>query len=166
MARVVVLGIGNTARGDDGAGRQAARLLRPLLPGKVEVLELDGEATAILAGLENADAAYLIDACVSGSGAPLGTLPPPGTLHRIDAAEGALPHSRSDISTHGFGLAGAVELARVLGKLPPRCIVYAIEAESFEPGAPLSAAVAAAAVLAAERIKTEIEAEEPCTTPP
>ena len=55
-----------------------------------------------------------------------------------------LPRGALGMSTHGFGLAEALELARALGQLPRRCIVYAIEGASFETGAPLSPEVAAA----------------------
>lgn len=134
--RRIVLGIGNPDRGDDGAGRRVARLLRGRLPERIEVAEHDGEATALLARLEGAAAAYLIDACASGA--------PPGTVHRFDVSAAPLPHGVFGLSTHGMGLAAAVELARALGQLPLRCIVYAIEGESFAPGAPLSLPVSAA----------------------
>ncbi len=148
-SRVIVLGIGNIERGDDGAGRAVARLLRHMLRGGVEIVEQDGEATALLSQLDGASAAYLIDACVSNA--------PPGTVHRVDANVAPLPQASSDLSTHGFGLAAAVELGRALGGLPPRTIVYAIEAESFAAGAPLSEPVAAATVIVADRIRSEIE---------
>ncbi len=147
--RTIVVGIGNIERGDDGAGRAVARLLRHMLPDSVRIVEQDGEATALLTALEGAIAAYLIDACVSNA--------PPGTVHRIDANSAPLPQASSDLSTHGFGLAAAIELARTLGKLPPRTIVYAIEAESFDVGAPLSESVAPATVIVADRIRSEIE---------
>ena len=151
MTRPVIIGIGNMERGDDAAGRQVARLLRHMLAGRADIVEQDGEATTILARLEGAKTAYLIDACMSKA--------PPGTVHRIDAAEGALPLSSSDLSSHGFGLASAIELARTLGQLPPQTIVFAIEAESFEPGAPLSKDVADATVIVADRIRLEIEGD-------
>jgi len=149
MARPLVIGIGNIDRGDDGAGRQVARILRHMLADKAEIVEQDGEGAAILARIEGAQTVYLVDACMSKA--------PPGTVHRIDAAEGELPLTSSDLTTRGFGLGSAIELARTLGRLPPHTIVYAIEAESFEPGAPLSPEVAAATVMAADRIRTEIE---------
>jgi hydrogenase maturation protease len=145
----IVLGIGNVERGDDGAGRAVARFLRHMLGDRVEIIEQDGEATALLARLEGAACAYIIDACMSGA--------PAGTVHRIDANLSALPQASSDLSTHGFGLAAAVELGRSLGQLPARTIVYAIEAECFEAGAPLSGPVAAATVVVADRIRSEIE---------
>lgn len=148
--RILVLGLGNPERGDDGAGRAAARTLRPLLPETVEVTEADGEMTDLLGRLEQADAAFVIDACRSGA--------PAGTLHRFDVAAAPLPQNGFCLSSHGLGLHAAVELARALDQLPGRCVVYAVEGGSFEAGAPLSPAVAAAAAEAAERVRAEIAA--------
>lgn len=144
----IVLGIGNPERGDDAAGRNVARLLRGMLPAEVEVAEHDGEATALLTRLDGAQAAFLVDAC--GSGAQV------GTVRRFDVSMAPLPHGALGLSTHGFGPAEAIELARALGQLPPRCIVYAIEGASFEAGAPLSPPVATAVAQVAQRICAEI----------
>jgi hydrogenase maturation protease len=145
-SRQLVIGIGNPDRGDDAAGRRVARLLRRMLRNEVEVAEHDGEATALLARLDCAAAAYLIDACASGA--------PAGTVHRFDAAAAPLPQAAFGLSTHGFGLSEAVELARSLGQLPRRCVVYAIEGQSFELGAPLSPPVT-------QRSPTSFSALEP-----
>ena len=148
--RVIVLGVGNAERGDDGAGRMVARLLNGTLPKNVEIVEHDGEATSLLSRLDGAVSAYVIDACVSKSS--------PGTIHRIDANREALPNVSSDLSTHGFGLAAAIELGRALGQLPAHVVVYAIEGKSFDAGVALSEPVAAAVSLVAEKIRSEIEA--------
>jgi hydrogenase maturation protease len=148
--RILVLGLGNPDRGDDGAGRAAARVLRPLLPEVVEVVEADGEMTDLLDRLAQADIAFVIDACVSGARA--------GTLHRFDVSEAPLPENAFTVSSHGLGLHQAIELARALGQLPGRCVVYAVEGATFEAGAPLSCAVAAGAVEAVERVRAEITA--------
>lgn len=150
-SRQIVLGIGNPDRGDDAAGRKVARRLRWMLPDDVAVAEHDGEATALLAWLDGAAAAYLVDACASGALA--------GTVHRFDVSVAPLPQSLFSLSTHGFGLAGAVELARALDQLPRRCIVYAIEGECFELGAPLSLSVSAAIAQVARRLGAEIVAD-------
>ena len=150
--RRVVVGIGNPDRGDDGAGRAVAERLRGLLPDTVAVVEHDGEATALLAAIDGAATAILIDASVSGR--------PAGTVLRFDAAAAPLPHADfATASTHGFGLGEAVELARVLGQLPPECVVYAIEGGAFAEGAPLSPPVAAAVNAVAGAIVAELAAE-------
>ena len=143
-----VIGVGNPDRGDDGAGPAVARWIAGRLPPDVEVMEHGGEATSLLAAIEGAGAVYLVDACVAGG--------KPGDLHRFDAAAGPLPSNTFGFSSHGLGLAEALELARALGQLPPRCVVYAIEGESFESGLGLSPAVAAAVAEAGRRLLDDL----------
>jgi hydrogenase maturation protease len=150
--RCVVLGVGNCDRGDDAAGPAVARALHGQLPGGVAVIEGSGEATALIAHMDGAATAFLVDACVSGA--------PPGTVHRIDASAVPVPERLRGLTTHGFGVAAAVELARAIGQLPPRCIIYAIEGAGFETGAPLSPAAAAGAAEAAQRLCAEISQSE------
>lgn len=145
--RIIVLCIGNPDRGDDAAGRTVARALRALLA-DVEIIEEAGEATRVVARLEGADAAYIVDACNSGA--------EPGDIRRFDASAGPLPRAAFGASTHGFGLAEALELARALGALPPRCVVYAIEGGTFEIGAPMSPAISAAVDIVAGRLRADI----------
>jgi hydrogenase maturation protease len=156
----VVIGVGNPDRGDDAAGLAVARQLRNrvvavpgLDPGiapatRPRIIEHGGEATTLILQMEGAERAFLIDACVSGAA--------PGTVRRFDVSSTAMPAFASGVSTHGFGLAAAVELARALGVLPPQSIVYAIEGASFEAGALLSPPVAAAAAEVACRLRAEI----------
>jgi hydrogenase maturation protease len=146
--RCIVFGIGNPDRGDDAAGPAAARQLRELLLRGVEVIEHLGEATALLAQMDGAASVFLIDACASGA--------PAGTIHRFDVGATVVPDVALRLSTHGFGPAMAIELAMTLGQLPHRCIVYAIEGASFDPGAPLSPHVAAAIAEVVARVREEI----------
>jgi hydrogenase maturation protease len=59
-------------------------------------------------------------------------------------------------STHHFGLAEAVELARAVGKLPPKMVVFGIEAERLDLGEGLSPAVADAVDRAAVAVREEV----------
>lgn len=145
--RIIVLCIGNPQRGDDAAGRAVAHALRALLV-DVDIVEEAGEATRVLARLEGADAAYIVDACVSGA--------TPGEIRRFDVGTGPLPRAAFGASTHGFGLAEALELARALGALPSRCVVYVIEGGTFDIGASMSPAVAAAVAVVADRLRADI----------
>jgi hydrogenase maturation protease len=126
----LIVGIGNPDRGDDAAGRAAAAGLRVRGAKGLRVIENDGETTALLARFSEADEVILIDAALSGAA--------PGTVGRFDVTEAPLPAGRFGISTHGFGLAEAIELARALGCLPRRCVVYAIEGRSFALGERMS----------------------------
>jgi hydrogenase maturation protease len=85
---------------------------------------------------EQAERVILVDAAASGA--------PPGTIHRFDARAQAIPKGFCCYSTHRFGVAEAVELARVLGRLPKEIRLYAIEGTDFGNGEGLSPAVAEA----------------------
>ena len=146
--RRLVIGVGNPDRGDDGAGRLVARLLRAQAPRDVRVLEASGDATGLITLMEDSDWLVLVDAVVSGA--------PPGTIHRFDCAAEAPPPVGNDASSHGLGVAAAIALARALGTLPPRCMVYGLEAARCEHGTPISPAVAAAAAQVAEQIGAEL----------
>jgi hydrogenase maturation protease len=147
-ASLKVVGIGNAVRADDAVGLAVVRELRGTLPAGVEVLEREGEPTSLIDAWEGADTVWLVDAVSSGA--------TPGTVHRIDAADSPLPAGFGRTSTHHFGLPEAVELARVLGRLPERLIVYGVEGASFDTGDALSPNVAGAVGDVAEAIRTEV----------
>ncbi len=140
--RRLFVGIGNPLRGDDAAGLLAARALRARGADGIEVCELEGEPVGLIEAWEGAEAVLLADAVCSGGEA--------GEVHRVEAAAGPLPASLAGASTHALGLAEAIELARALERLPPRLVLYGIEAASFETGAEPSPAVRAAAERVAE----------------
>ena len=144
-----VVCIGNRLRGDDAVGLEVARRLRGTLPEGVEITEREGEPTALIDAWDGADALWVVDAVSSGSVA--------GTVHRLEAGERPLPPDPFRASTHHVSLAETVELARVLGRLPARTVIYGIEAASFAIGEPLTPAVAAAAVTVAAAVQTEIK---------
>ena len=147
--RQFFIGVGNPDRGDDAAGRAVAQTLAGELPGDIEVLQLSGEATELVSQLQGTEAVILADASSSGA--------PSGTVRRFDGVAGPLPRELFAVSTHGVGVAEAIELARALGDLPAVCIVYAIEAIRFGAGEPLSAPVAAAVSEVAVRVQAEFE---------
>ncbi|MCA8929001.1 MAG: hydrogenase maturation protease [Alphaproteobacteria bacterium] len=153
---VLVIGIGNPDRGDDGAGPLVvSRLGKAGVPG-LALRSSGGDPADLLAAWEGKAAVVLVDACASGS--------EPGTIHRFDAVDRPLPETFGAVSTHGFGLGAAVELARAMDALPPALRVYGIEAAGFAPGAPLSPAVEAAAEAVADEI-ARLFGSGPCTKP-
>lgn len=149
QSRQILIGLGNEDRGDDGAGRLVARMLTGQLPAHVNIVELDGEVSAVLSRLQEADVAVLVDACNCGA--------PAGEVLRFDVAAQRLPQNGFAVSTHGVDIANALELARALGDLPEVCIVYGIEAQQFDPGAALSAPVAEAVRQVAQRVLDDFE---------
>ncbi len=145
-----VICVGNRWRSDDAVGLEVAARLRGTLPAGVELLEREGEPTALIDAWEGAGAVWLVDAVSSGA--------PPGTVHRLDAGERELPPEVFRTSTHHVGLAEAVELARVLGRLPARAVVFGIEGARFEVGEELSPSVAAAVEGVAATVREEVTA--------
>lgn len=144
----MVIGVGNLDRGDDAVGRLVASALRVTVPEGVIVVESDGDPAAIMDAWAGAGLAVVIDAMVSGA--------PPGTVRRFDATDDPLPAAVDLASTHGLGAAEAVELARSLGRLPDRLLVYGVEGISFHPGAPMSGPVAAAVEVARGMVAAEV----------
>ena len=112
------------------------------------VLVQSGEGTRLLESWRNADAVILIDAVQSGAR--------PGTVHRLEAVEQPVPRALLRCSTHAFGIAEAIELARALRQLPPRLVIYGIEGQTFAAGAGLSVAVAQAVPEVIARVWHEI----------
>jgi hydrogenase maturation protease len=119
-----VIGVGNPWRRDDGAGPALAQRCGGLVTSDpAELLDL----------WQGARWAIVVDAAASGA--------PPGTIHRFDATEAPLPAWSTRSSTHAFGVADAVELARALDRLPTRLEVLAVEGADFTVGTGLSTAV-------------------------
>ena len=151
MSETCVIGVGNAFRGDDGIGLIVARRITELaLPG-VTVLEESGEGVALMEAWGDADQVIVVDAVSSGS--------EPGTVHRFEATGQPLPALFTGHSTHAFGLAEAIELARQLDRLPDQLVVYGIEGRSFEFDHELSPEVEEAAGVLVRQIAKEITGE-------
>jgi hydrogenase maturation protease len=140
---VVVIGIGNPFRRDDGVGVAVAERLRAQrLPG-VRLAVSNGEAAGLIELWEGARLAVVVDA--------LRTEPAtPGRIHRLSVID----QDPADEATKDVG--EAVALARVLGRLPHRLVLFAVEACDVGFGPGLSPAVAAAAGRVAAEIVNQI----------
>ncbi len=140
----LVVGIGHPFRRDDGIGPAVAEAVAAkALPG-VTVLVHHGEGTDLMARWPGFDRVVVVDATQ-----PAGS---PGQIRQWDCAE-PLPARLFPKGSHQFGLAEAVEMARLLGQLPPVLTVIGVEGEDFSAGRGLSPAVdqalpAAAALVA------------------
>lgn len=132
---VVIIGVGNAWRGDDGAGPAVIDRLRDRVGSAVALVESDGEPSRLLDGFALADRVILVDAVRTGT--------EPGTVHHFDGAE--LPKDiGTGQSTHLVDLVDAVALGKVLGRLRGSFELIGIEGASFEPGSPMCSEVEAA----------------------
>ncbi|MEV8099893.1 hydrogenase maturation protease [Kitasatospora sp. NPDC085879] len=134
--RVLVIGVGNPFRRDDGAG-----------PAVVEALRARGERSAVLAVSDGdpgrlmelwspADTVVVAEALRSPAGCP-------GRLHTVRAGRAA-SLAAATASTHGLGLAETMALAAALDRLPNELIVHAVEGVDFTAGVGLTSPVRAA----------------------
>lgn len=142
---MLCIGIGNPFRGDDAAGLHVARwLLKAQLP-NLRVLEASGEGAQLMRLWAGYDSVVLVDAAQSGVKS--------GTLHRFEASMCSLPTRFFSYSTHAFSVAEAIEMARVLGKLPEQMTVFGIEGKDFSFQQCLSPEVDAAISVVVREIK-------------
>lgn len=141
---LVVIGVGDPSRRDDGVGPAVVGLLRDKpLPGVALMTSL-GDADDLISCWDGRDLAIVVDALRAW---PVH----PGRVHRLAVPRSGGERARA-ASSHGIDLGHAVELARELGRLPERLVLYAVEAADVSDGVGLTPAVRAAA----ERLADEI----------
>lgn len=134
--KLIVLGIGNEYRRDDGVGHVvAAEIAARDLPG-VQVVTGLGEPTAILEAWSGATLAVLVDA-VAGSASPA------GHVRRCTIDDLTDPVG---ISTHTAGITRTFALGQALGMVPDRLVIYSVDVDVADTGhgSGLTRAVAAA----------------------
>jgi hydrogenase maturation protease len=146
---VVVIGVGNAYRRDDGLGPFVVELLRTRAIGGVALCTSLGETTELLDLWDGAGLAIVVDAIRAEPAHP-------GRVHRLTVLD---PPGERSRAAHGLDLGEAVELARVLGRLPARLVLYAVEAADVGYGEGLSPEVAEAATRVAGEIAAELATE-------
>jgi hydrogenase maturation protease len=126
---MLVIGCGNPGRSDDSAGILVAQRLREL---GLDACVYTGGSLGLIDLWEHADEVILVDAAVTGA--------PAGTIHVWDGRRSSLP-GKAPASTHGLGVAEAIELARSLNRLPSRLQGYGIEGHCFDLGTRVSSEI-------------------------
>ena len=140
--RPVILALGSPHGDDQTAWCVADRLSHdPLFHGTCTRLASPWD---LIPYLDPGQSVIIIDACRSGAAA--------GTIHRLTAQE--VPHQPKTLaSSHGSSLTDALSLAAALGHDLSQVVIYAVEMEACQPGAPLSAVAYRAAEDLAIRIQ-------------
>lgn len=153
---IKVIGIGQSLRGDDGAGLAAVRLWNETYQVHsqranvlVEFAEMPG--IGLLSLLEDARIAILVDAVWSGA--------VPGTIHQLFEAQ-LDSFGDSSASAHGWGVAETLTLGRKLSpsQMPDKLVLIGIEAGQVELGEKLSPEVEASLPEAARLIEQFVSA--------
>jgi hydrogenase maturation protease len=156
-APVVVIGVGNEFRRDDGAGPAVIARLQGLAPPGVRLIVTDGEPARLIEAWTEAALAVVVDAVRADP-------PHPGKIHRfVVDRPGAAPGRAA--SSHGLGFDDAIRLAVALDRMPGRLIVHAIEAADLSQGPGLTEPVAAAVGVVARAILDDLAYPGPSTLP-
>jgi hydrogenase maturation protease len=141
-----VVGVGNPHRGDDAVGPLVVEAVLKRLGSaadRVDTVVIAGDLLDLVLGFGSEQEVIVVDAMVSGGR--------PGTIRETDALDDLGP-SGGVLSSHSFGIAEAVALARILERLPRSLSVIAIEAKHFGHFEPPSQEVSAAVSVVVDRI--------------
>ncbi|MGE0218444.1 hydrogenase maturation protease [Mycolicibacterium sp.] len=140
---VLVIGCGNILRGDDAVGPVLIRELaaaqgESAVPDGVRLVDGGTAGMDVAFAMRGAQRVVLVDAARAGN--------PAGTVYRVPADALAPLPPLEGLHSHNFRWDHALAFADwLLGPLRPRDVtVLLVEAGSFEPGAALTPAVAAA----------------------
>ena len=150
--RLLLCCIGNPLRGDDGVAAALAHRLRRGAPTGALLRCSDDDPAGLLDDWARSDALLCVDAA-----APAGR---PGRILRLDACGPRpwpiAPEVAPPGSSHGLGLGAILRLARALDRLPPRVVVYTVEAAELGLGRGLSPAARAALPELERRVREEL----------
>lgn len=151
MSCIQVLGIGSPF-GDDQVGWKIVDILeqhatlKKYVPQKLHFAILDRPNINLLQHIDKTATVMLIDAMKSGENI--------GTLHRYENPQTNTPAGL--LSTHGMGVAQALQLGMILDELPKKIILYGIEIDEVLLQSELSPRVKDAAYQLAEIIVKEL----------
>jgi hydrogenase maturation protease len=152
---MIIIGVGQSLRGDDGAGSAAVRRWQQSYPQsaslpnlRIELAELPG--LSLLEQIIGTGAAIIVDAVHSGT--------QPGTIHLIPET-GLTAFESGSGSAHGLGIAESITLGRCVypKEMPADIILIGIEASDFRLGAGLSKRVQHSLALAAQSIEEQFQ---------
>jgi hydrogenase maturation protease len=134
MADIVVVGIGNPYRGDDGAGWAVIDRLKEVMGCSIEFVKQRGDIAELIDIFAHYHTVYLVDAYQSHALME--------AWRRIDIYQESIPDEHPQTSTHGFSIAQAISLARNLDQLPNKLILYSIKGDNYAISDRLSPSVA------------------------
>lgn len=143
---IVIIGIGNTYRRDDGVGLAVADAIeRRGVPG-VRVVTDIADPLGLVDAWTGAALAVIVDAVVLSPSVP-------GRVHRCGADEiGVEPK----VSSHAVNVGQALRLGRQLGRVPDNVAIFGVEVLHTDHGVGMSEEVSAAVADVVSLVLTEI----------
>ena len=131
---VLVLGLGNPLRGDDGMGsRVVEELIRRELPEGVTALDGGTGGLDLLQVLEGWERVVVVDAADVGR--------EPGQFVRFTPDQARLAEAADRFSLHHAGLSEVLALANALGRTLPEMVVFGVQPAEVDWREGLSLAV-------------------------
>ena len=133
---VVVIGIGNRFRRDDGAALRVIEMLSDRVPTSVVLVESDGEPTRLIDYWTDVELAVVVETVRRGE--------PPGTVAAVEweAWTGSSAATHREHGSHSLGVLEAIALSDAVGRMPGRLRLIGIEPEDVGWGEGLSPATA------------------------
>ena len=145
----IVLGLGNSLRGDDGVGPAVIEWLdQQILPPGVEAIDGGKAGLDIVSTLMGRERAIIVDAANVGQ--------PPGQWVRFTPDVARLKDNDTTLSLHSAGLSVALALGAALNVLPPTIIVYGVQPLNLDWSPQLSDEVQAAVIEVGQAILAEV----------
>ncbi len=145
----MILGVGNSLRGDDGVGIRAIEMLAEReLPASVELQEAGTPGWGLPSWLEGHSSVILVDAVQMGQA--------PGTWRRFSPDEVRLIVQDETLSLHQPDLACGLALAQALEMLPDDLWIYGIEPGDTGAGSTLSPQVSSSLPAMVESIINDL----------
>ncbi len=132
----LIIGCGNLLRGDDGVGPILVRHLAEIgTPPGVRLADGGTAGMDVAFNMRGADRVIIVDACQTGS--------EPGALFKVPGEKLEQLPPLEGINMHAFRWDHALAFGRWLLKeeYPQDIVVYLVEADSLEAGAPLTESV-------------------------
>ena len=133
---ILILGLGNPLRGDDGIGpRVIEELTRRELPEGATALDAGSGGLDLLQVLEGWKRAVIVDAADIGR--------EPGQFARFTPDEARFVGSQDTTSLHNAGLAEVLALADAVGQSLPKLVIFGVQPEKTDWGEGLSEVIEA-----------------------
>jgi len=149
-ASVLVLGIGNILRRDEGVGVRVIEALRDEdVPDDVELFDGGTFGAELIDVIADRAGVIVIDA-IEHEGAP-------GSVFRFSGDDLAA-HASASLSVHEIGLLDTLRMAKQLGCSPKEVLVLGVVPEDVGPGLELTPAVAKQVPKIVERVLEELKA--------
>lgn len=144
---VVVIGIGNDLRRDDGVGIAVADALEALAIPNVVVKTGIADPMSLLEAWTGARLAVIIDAAIAN---PL----TPGRIRRCALTD--LATQPDGLSSHGLDISRTYALGQALGRVPGELVVFTVEVPDAGHGIGMTPPVAGAVPEVVDRVMAEI----------